>query len=450
MSAPKRLISIVLFTLAVSVFTGCSGSSGGNSQPPLPPLPPLPPVPQKYTVTFNLNVGGSLPSIQVDGGGIVTAPSAPTCPGYNFEGWYSDSTLTDKVNFPYLVTQNITLYANWIEIATEEPLFENAAQYTTGSNQEWALWALSQLDNSAEKIRLYNYLLKAHTYLLVYDKQDYIGQYNAIKNMWLAALPDFDEEIRAQLQLMLDDENWTIDIEYPLENPFKLNLEEYLQVYFYFADANPQFFLNPIVPYARNYDTGFIEPILSIPAYYAFADRRRETYHNIYNKFNNFKLQLELSIDMNNQYHVVKYAYDHVIGALNYNYENYYSREQNDMNLTILGYFGDSNRTICKGYSTILMYLLNRLGIPAIDQGGGMIMRNEYGDITGYGLHAWNMVTLNNNWYFLDATWETAGKYDWFLKGKGENNDSYFLYWHGIAEDMIYPEASAADFSLQK
>ena len=330
---------------------------------------------------------------------------------------------------------------------TLSPSFGNIEPYTIGSNQEWALWALSQLDNSTEKIRLYNFLLRAHTYLLIYDDRDYTDEYYFVKNQWLSFL----EEIPCEnVRLMLDDENWTIDIWYPLESPFQLSCEEFLQTYLYFLDANPQFFLSRIVPVTMHCDAG-LTPGISISAYWAFANRRQEAYNNIQNTFDAFKFHLENTIDTNNQFHVVRYVYGHVIEALNYNYEitDYVSRATLDMDSTILGYFSNARLTICKGYATVMMYLLNRLGIPTIDQGGAMIIRDYNGNIVDHVLHAWNIVKLNNEWYFMDATWEISSEYtdwDWFLKGRGENNDSHFLHYHAIAEDMIYPEVAIADF----
>jgi len=112
----------------------------------------------------------------------------------------------------------------------------------------------------------------------------------------------------------------------------------------------------------------------------------------------------------------------------------------------IKGFLGDIRLTQCKGYTTAMMYLLNRLGIDTIDQGGSMIVRDEHGVIINFVPHAWNMVRLYGEWFFMDATWETPGEHNWFLKGRGENNDSYFLWWHAIAEDMLYPEAAVNDF----
>ena len=101
-----KLPSIVLFALVVSVFAGCGGGSSQTVQHP--------PTPTQYTVTFNSNSGSAVASRQVQKGGALSAPNPPpTREGYNFDGWYSDSSLTKKVDFPYTVTGNITLYAKW-------------------------------------------------------------------------------------------------------------------------------------------------------------------------------------------------------------------------------------------------------------------------------------------------------------------------------------------------
>ena len=327
-------------------------------------------------------------------------------------------------------------------------ILEHITPYTTGSNQEWALWALSQLDNSEEKIRLYNFLLLAHTYLMIYDMRDFTEEYYFVKNNWLGFLEEMPSE---DIVFILYDENWMIDIWFPLDTPFALSFEEFIKTYLYFADANPQFFLNRIVPGIMHCDYG-LTPVISISAYWAFADRRQETYNNIQKMFDDFYLQIRNNIDFNSQYYIVRYVYRHVIDSLRYNFYGHTSRVRMDMDVTILGYFSEIRETICKGYAVILMYLLNRLGIPTIDQGGAMPVRDEYGEIVNMIPHAWNIIKLYGNWYFVDATWEIPGEwetlveYNWFLRGTGENNDSRFLRYHAIAYDMIYPQVSVIDF----
>ena len=67
----------------------------------------------KYTVSFDSNGGSAVTSVQVNDGDTVAVPADPTKSGYNFVGWYSDSTYTNKWQFSTPVRSNITLYAKW-------------------------------------------------------------------------------------------------------------------------------------------------------------------------------------------------------------------------------------------------------------------------------------------------------------------------------------------------
>jgi len=266
--------------------------------------------------------------------------------------------------------------SNRLYAATNELTFNDIEPYTTGSNQEWALWTLKQLNNSAEKIRLYDFLLRAHTFLMIYDQQDFIEEYYFVKSLWINAMVNFDEATLNKIQLMIDDENWTIDIAYPLERPFQLSHYEFIIVYRYFTNANPQFFLNQLIPGIKQTDEGLI-PLISIPAYYAFAERRHKIYKNILYSLDEFNLQMQQSVDINNELCIIKYVHSYVstILSINFEYEEHISREQYAANTTILGFFSDENLTTPIGYSAIIMYLLNSLEIPTINQNGTIIIR---------------------------------------------------------------------------
>lgn len=70
-----------------------------------------------YTVTFNSNGGSEVESItNVRYNSTITEPAAPTKEMSEFLGWYSNSTLSAKWDFTAnTVTQNITLYAKWLD-----------------------------------------------------------------------------------------------------------------------------------------------------------------------------------------------------------------------------------------------------------------------------------------------------------------------------------------------
>ncbi|MGI2294588.1 transglutaminase domain-containing protein [Paenibacillus sp. GXUN7292] len=66
--------------------------------------------------------------------------------------------------------------------------------------------------------------------------------------------------------------------------------------------------------------------------------------------------------------------------------------------------------TVCQGYSLITYRLLSEAGIE------NMITEGE----VDTGLHSWNLVKLDGNWYHLDVTWDDptnieGGTYDYYL-----------------------------------
>ena len=334
---------------------------------------------------------------------------------------------------------------------------ESVEPYTEGSYQKWVEDALKPLDPTAEKMRLYNYLLKVHTYLMLHDEHDYIDEYDQQKKTLERELnnPAYDETTKAGWRLALADENWGIQCRYPVEKPFNLTNDETLQTYNYFCDANPQFFINRFPPVLRGSADGRTV-IFVIPAYYAFSNRRQEMHKKILNGFDSFKSRLEQSgIDTNNRYDVVKYVYDDVINTLTYDTQSYPSdyvpRETFERRQTILGYFGDSKLSQCAGYARSPQYLLNRLGIPTLLQTGMLLFRDESGNITGGGPHGWNITQMENDeWYFMDTTEDRDGGSRNFLKGQGTGGSlpGEFLYIHEIAGDRIYYECEIDDYQV--
>lgn len=104
-------------------------------------------------VTWSLN-GGSWPSddnhaTQVVKGGTLAEPAEPVKSGYTFEGWYKESALTNKVTFPYDVsnlTAGFTLYANW----TTGGGTDNESAQTFTSISDLTSWLTAQPANTVE------------------------------------------------------------------------------------------------------------------------------------------------------------------------------------------------------------------------------------------------------------------------------------------------------------
>lgn len=68
-----------------------------------------------YAVTFDLNgAEGTAPTAQnILKGQKASKPADPTREGFNFAGWYAESTCTTAFEFDTVLTADITLYAKW-------------------------------------------------------------------------------------------------------------------------------------------------------------------------------------------------------------------------------------------------------------------------------------------------------------------------------------------------
>ena len=64
-----------------------------------------------HTVTFNTNGGTAVGVIEAK---TITQPPMTAKDGYDFGGWYTDYSLTNRATFPMDVKSDIILYAKWI------------------------------------------------------------------------------------------------------------------------------------------------------------------------------------------------------------------------------------------------------------------------------------------------------------------------------------------------
>ncbi len=66
-----------------------------------------------YVVSFNSGHGSEVPDAVVDAGEAMSEPTAPTFDGYDFGGWYTDSSYGTEWDFDDPVTGGMTLHAKW-------------------------------------------------------------------------------------------------------------------------------------------------------------------------------------------------------------------------------------------------------------------------------------------------------------------------------------------------
>ncbi|MBR5498287.1 MAG: hypothetical protein IKV76_09940 [Clostridia bacterium] len=108
------------------------------------------------------------------------------------------------------------------------------------------------------------------------------------------------------------------------------------------------------------------------------------------------------------------------------------------LNATMYGAFVN-NKTICKGYAQAYQYVMKKLGIECAYVSG------KAEDT----LHAWNLVKLDGEYYYVDVTWDDPT----FKNGEESIKSHYYCFaptsWmnktHTPGDEVFYPECAVMD-----
>lgn len=181
--------------------------------------------------------------------------------------------------------------------------------------------------------------------------------------------------------------------------------------------------------------------------YYVDGFKSAEQVRTAMDKINEKKEEVLRKLT-NNTYRNVLKIHDYLIDNIDY--------DQNNTSIGSYSIYGAlvDKKCVCEGYAKTLKYLLNVANIPCI------IVQGTATNSTGKSeSHAWNCVYVNNEWYYIDATWNdpiiigkgTIAKsiqYKYFLKGsKTMNKDHTLIYkFSDNGKTFWYPKVSETDY----
>ncbi len=173
--------------------------------------------------------------------------------------------------------------------------------------------------------------------------------------------------------------------------------------------------------YQRN---GHTEVMSFAPNYIMTAGEREDMQKKIDRRVKNYVKGIKDSAD---DYEKVKTIYRRLIQKVDYNMD-----AKNNQNI-ISVFIG--KETVCQGYASAMQYLLEKLEIPCVIVTG----------MAKGGPHAWNLVQLDGEWYYVDATWGNSKYHD------DEENDVKYVeydYLNITTKEMLQDHSPQVKFAL--
>ena len=321
----------------------------------------------RYTITYNLD-GGVNSSENPTSYNVTTSTitlSDARKAGYNFDGWYSDSLLTNRVtSIDSGSTGNKVLYAKWV--------IKSFALSTYSRTENFVFYVL---DN---KQTIYDYndiLIAFYNYL----------NFGTRTTVLFRCDPSYTTCINDFLSIIYDSKKLS-------------SIHDYVSPFYEFDTLNASY----------NSNTG----------YFSFLEKSVFKYTDAQIEYVDNRVdEIITSLGINNMSSIeekIRTAHDYIVDNVEYDHTLSASSSTAYAALT-------TGEAICSGYADLLSVFLDKIGIKNMRV-------STFGETAAEAGHVWNAVYINGHWRHIDATWDDNGnpsmKYLFYLKTSEQIQDS--------------------------
>lgn len=211
------------------------------------------------------------------------------------------------------------------------------------------------------------------------EKFDYKNNINKLK-IGLSTLNENEKKIYNLIYHSIDRMEKSVNIK-------ATKLEDVERIYNYYLNDSPEHFYVQKLSYKVTHDNKVVEIIFD----YYYSKEDKENKQKLIDE--EAKKVIDQASILGSDFEKSKFIHDYII-----NKAKYTSDDSNSI------YWIDGvlleNKAVCQSYGKTYQYLMNLMGYKALYVRG--TSRNEN--------HGWNLVELENNFYYLDPTWDDVEK----------------------------------------
>ena len=397
-----------------------------------------------HTVTFNSDGGSPIEPQLVLHGEKIRKPDNPVKDGYSFGGWTYQGE--PWIFYGYTVTEDITLNANWNHNHNfnQTIIDENMLKSEPTCTQAATYYYSCECGEIGQSFFSYGTPLghtfderfvceKCHQYASDILNGNYCKTY-------LSKMPNgnnyvsfYNEIFNACSYLFVSKENVgdffaTVDYE-----KYSLSQQEAVAIYFLVRDDCPLFYYLPNFVNCSNQSL-----LLTTYDLYKSASYRNNCNETIVEQLDEIS---KYPYCGSSNYNISQYLHDYVINRIDYLLDDLGQPSDEPEAHNVIGVFS-GNGGVCESYAKSFQLLLNYFGINNIYVTGKANNDN----------HAWNLVELDNEFYWFDLTFDDTyiSSYDcdcdWEKYMHSYKADNDFLGTHILFEENTLD--SGADYHI--